>query len=188
MGLKILHSADWHMGSPFASFSPEQRDGLKKAQRSIPGMIADLVRRENCDLVLLSGDIFDAPISGECVALVREALEECGVPVLIAPGNHDYLTSGSPWLEESWPENVHIFTADMSSLVLPELDCRVYGAGYRGPESPGLLENFHAEGLETYHLAVLHADPMRLHSPYCPVTTAQVRDSGLQYLALGHIH
>ena len=37
-------------------------------------------------------------------------------------------------------------------------------------------------------MAVLHADPMRLQSPYCPVTTAQVRDSGLQYLALGHIH
>ncbi len=29
---------------------------------------------------------------------------------------------------------------------------------------------------------------MRLRSPYCPVTTAQVRDSGLDYLALGHIH
>jgi DNA repair exonuclease SbcCD nuclease subunit len=29
---------------------------------------------------------------------------------------------------------------------------------------------------------------MRLKSPYCPVTTAQVRDSGLDYLALGHIH
>ena len=70
MGLKILHSADWHMGSPFASFSPEQREFLKRAQRRVPGIIAELVCQENCDLVLLSGDIFDSPISREDVSLV----------------------------------------------------------------------------------------------------------------------
>ena len=188
MGLRILHSADWHMGSPFSSFPPGQREYLKKEQQKVPGKIAELVRRENCDLVLLSGDIFDEPLCPKSRSVVREALRECGVPVLIAPGNHDYLTTGSPWLEESWPENVHIFSDGISSVVLPELDCRIYGAGYRQAEAPGLLENFRAEGTERYQLAVLHGDPMRLQSPYCPVTMAQIRDSGLDYLALGHIH
>ncbi len=188
MGLKILHTADWHMDSPFAQFTPEQQDFLMRQQRKIPGMIAELVRRENCDLVLISGDIFDSATSRRSVGIVREALKECGVPVMIAPGNHDYITTGSPWLEESWPENVHIFTEGLSSIALPQLNCRIYGAGYRSAECPGLLENFRAEGLERYQLAVLHSDPMRMHSPYCPVTAAQVRDSGLNYLALGHIH
>jgi AraC-like DNA-binding protein len=177
MGLKILHTADWHMDSPFAQFTPEQQDFLMRQQRKIPGMIAELVRRENCDLVLISGDVFDSATSRKCVGIVREALKECGVPVMIAPGNHDYITTGSPWLEEGWPENVHIFTEGLSSIALPQLNCRIYGAGYRSAECLGLLENFRAEGLERYQLAVLHSDPMRMHSPYCPVTAAQVRDA-----------
>jgi DNA repair exonuclease SbcCD nuclease subunit len=188
MGLKILHTADWHLDSPFARFSPEQQEFLMGEQRRIPGRIADLVRKENCDLVLISGDIFDGTASRKSVALVRDALKACCVPVVITPGNHDYLTPGSPWLEEKWPENVHVFTGGLNSMVLPQLNCRIYGAGYRAPECPGLLENFKREGPERYHVAVLHGDPMRLSSPYCPITAAQVRDSGLTYLALGHIH
>ena len=188
MGLRTLHTADWHMDSPFAQFSPEQREFLRREQRKIPGMIAELVRRENCGLVLLSGDVFDSAASRGSVGIVRDALKACAVPVIVAPGNHDCLTAGSPWLEESWPENVYIFTGGLSTIVLPQLNCRIYGAGYRGAECPGLLENFRAEGQERYRLAVLHSDPMRLNSPYCPITAAQVRDSGLSYLALGHIH
>ena len=188
MGLKILHSADWHLDSPFAGFSADRREFLRREQKKLPGKIARLCRGENCDLVLLSGDIFDNPTCRESGALLRDALAECRVPVIIAPGNHDYITAGSPWLDIAWPENVHIFTGALESIVLPGLDCRVYGAGYRSMDCDALLENFRAEGPERYQICVLHGDPMRLHSPYCPVTTAQVRDSGLDYLALGHIH
>lgn len=188
MGLKILHSADWHLDSPFTGFTDRQTRYLKEEQKKIPEKIARLCRRENCDLVLLSGDIFDNAGSRESVDLVRQALEACAVPVFISPGNHDCLSLGSVWTEARWPENVCIFGDSLTSVVLKELDCRVYGAGYRSMDCPALLENFRISGEEHYHIAVLHGDPMRLHSPYCPVTAAQVRDSGLSYLALGHIH
>lgn len=188
MGLKILHSADWHLDSPFVSFSEEQKEKLREAQRQIPGRIAELCRNEGCDLVLLSGDIFDGKATRESVELVRESLKACGVPVLLSPGNHDFCADGSPWLEESWPENVHIFTGTMESVVIPDLDCRVYGAGYKSMDCPALLEDFHAEGTEKYQIGVLHGDPTVSNSPYCPITAAQVRNSGLDYLALGHIH
>ena len=54
MGLKILHSADWHLGSPFAGFDDSQRALLKQEQQSIPGKISQLCRREKCDLMLLA--------------------------------------------------------------------------------------------------------------------------------------
>lgn len=188
MGLRILHTADWHMDSPFGGFPPEQQEYLKQELKKIPGKIADLCRRENCDLVLVSGDIFDNVTCRDSAELVRNALRDCGVPVFIAPGNHDYLTTGSPWLEITWPENVYIFTVGLNSVSMPKLDCKIYGSGYRTMDCKPLLENFRAEGPERYKIGVLHGDPMRLRSPYCPVTTAQVRDSGLDYLALGHIH
>ena len=188
MGLKILHSADWHLDSPFRSFSPTQRAYLKAEQGKVPFKVAEICRREECDLMLLSGDLFDGTCSKNTVEAVKAALESCGVPIFISPGNHDFCAPHSPWLTETWPENVHVFTGGMTSVVIPELDCRVYGAGYQSMDCPGLLEHFRAEGRETYCLCVLHGDPVQLQSPYCPVTAAQVRDSGLDYLALGHIH
>lgn len=188
MGLKILHSADWHLDTPFTGFSPEQRAYLKRELLKIPGKVADVCRREGCDLMLLAGDLFDGPYRAESAAVLKEALAQSGVPVLISPGNHDFLAPGSPWLEEVWPENVHIFRGGLEAVTIPELSCRVYGAGYTSMDCPALLEGFRAEGTEAYCVAVLHGDAVQLKSPYCPVTASQVRDSGLDYLALGHIH
>lgn len=188
MGLKILHSADWHLDSPFTGFSPEQRILLKRELLKIPGKVAQACRREGCDLVLLAGDLFDGTYTRESAQVLKAGLESCGVPVFISPGNHDFCAPGSPWLEERWPENVHVFKGSLESVAVPALDCRIYGAGYTSMDCPGLLEGFRAEGSEKYCVAVLHGDAMQLKSPYCPITAAQVRDSGLDYLALGHIH
>ena len=51
-----------------------------------------------------------------------------------------------------------------------------------------LLEGFRAQGDEKYCVAVLHGDPLQRNSPYNPITNAQVRNSSLDYLALGHVH
>lgn len=72
MGLKILHSADWHLGSPFAGFDDSQRALLRQEQQSIPGKISQLCRREKCDLMLLAGDIFDGEPTRETVEALKK--------------------------------------------------------------------------------------------------------------------
>lgn len=187
MGLKILHSADWHLDSPFGGFPEHQRAFLREAQKTIPGKIADLCRRENCDLVLLAGDLFDGAPSRDTVENLKTELARCAVPVLISPGNHDFVAPGGPWTED-WPENVFIFKGALESVTIGALDCRIYGAGYRSMDCPALLKGFQAQGPETYKIALLHGDPMQKNSPNCPISASQVRASGLNYLALGHIH
>ena len=121
--------------------------------------------------------------------MLRQTLERLEIPVFIAPGNHDYIGPDSPWLSVAWPKNVHIFTHPvMESVMLPELDCCVYGAGFTSIDCPGLLENFASTQAARYALGVLHGDPTQINSPCCPITTEQVRHSALDYLALGHIH
>lgn len=187
--MKILHSADLHLDTPFAGRTPEQIQFLKQALLKVPELLAQLARRENCDLVLLSGDLFDGSCTRESYLALRNALEEMEIPVFISPGNHDFISPDSPYSVESWPKNVHIFTRpEIESVAIPELNCRVYGAGYRSMDCDPLLESFRAEGEERYHIAVLHGDPTQASSPYCPITSNQVRESGLHYLALGHIH
>ena len=187
MGLKILHTADWHLDSPFSSLSAQARGKLRQAQRELPRLMGELCQREQCSLALLAGDIFDASPSRETVEALKRELARWEIPVCISPGNHDFYGLDSPW-RESWPENVHIFTGSMEYRDYPQLNCRVYGGGYRSMDCPPLLENFHAEGDARWCLGLLHGDGLNLSSPYCPVTAAQVRESGLDYLALGHIH
>ncbi len=187
MGLKILHTADWHLDSPFTGFSQAQREVLKQRQREIPRKVAEACRRENCQMMLLAGDVFDGVPNRDTVDSLKAVLGSIAVPVFIAPGNHDFIGPDSPWLEV-WPENVHIFAGPISSVSLPELDCRVYGAGYESMDCGPLLARFQREGDERYHIGVLHGDPVQKNSPYCPITNAQVRSSGLDCLALGHIH
>lgn len=187
--IKILHSADWHLDAPLRGFAPRQRESLRNALLRIPDRVADVCIREGCDVMLLSGDIFDGAYTRESYEAVARALRRVRVPVLIAPGNHDFYGGESPWFRENWPENVHIFKRpEISSVSLTGLDCRVYGAAFTGPECPGLLEGFRAGGQERYALLVLHGDPTSVDSPYCPVTAGQVREAGLDYAALGHIH
>ena len=161
---------------------------LKEAMLRLPGQICAMAKAQNCDLLLLAGDLFDGKATRDTLDLLKAALRDCGVPVFITPGNHDYCGHGSPWLEDTWPENVHIFTGAMESIPLPHLDCRVYGAAFQRDESPALLQAFRAECHERYAIAVLHGDPVQRNSPYNPITASQVRGSSLDYLALGHIH
>lgn len=187
--MKFLHAADLHLDTAFAGHRESAAQYLKKQLLSVPEKIARLCILENCDALLLSGDLFDGPATKESIDTLQKALAQVQVPVLISPGNHDFCAAGSPYLTEVWPENVHIFTKPQAeSLAFPHLDCRFYGAGYSSMDCPALLETFRTEGTETWHIGVFHGDPLQRNSPYCPITQAQVAASGLHYLALGHIH
>ncbi len=187
--MKILHAADLHLGTPFTGRSASAVNTLRKALLDVPQRIAQLCAKHSCDLLLLSGDLFDDHPTQESLHALKSALAQVGIPTFISPGNHDFCSADSVWLTESWPENVHIFTKpSIESVALPQLDCRIYGAGFTSMDCPALLENFRAAGTETYHIAVLHGDPIQKSAPYNPITLAQVAASGLHYMALGHLH
>lgn len=187
--MKILHSADWHLDAPMTGRAEEQAHFLKQELRKIPEKIVALAKQEKCDLILLAGDLFDGEYTQDSFRAVRNALEEAEIPVFITPGNHDFCQPGSPYLAENWPENVYIFTHPiMETVLIPALDCAVYGAGYDAMDCPALLEGFHTVGNSKWHIGILHGDATNTSSSYCPVSPQQVRLSGLQYLALGHIH
>ena len=184
--IKILHTGDWHLDSPLQGRPEAQASFLRRELLKIPGKIAALCKQEGCDLVLLAGDLFDGAYTQESYRVVCQALQEMEVPVLISPGNHDYICPDSPYVREVWPENVHIFKSQQIQWVeLQKLNLRVYGAGFQSMDCPSLLDDLQAEGMA---VGLFHGDPTQVSSPYNPVTKNQVARSGLQYLALGHVH
>ncbi|AWW31224.1 exonuclease sbcCD subunit D [Echinicola strongylocentroti] len=86
--LKLLHSADWHLGKRLQEYSrlPEQQLVLEE--------MISIADREEVDLVLLAGDIFDSfNPSHEAVELLYKSLRRLSKdgkrPIIAISGNHD---------------------------------------------------------------------------------------------------
>ncbi|MGM9562854.1 MAG: exonuclease SbcCD subunit D [Faecousia sp.] len=185
--IKILHGADFHLDSTFSALSAEQAAQRRQEQRSALEQLASLC--DGCDLVFLAGDLFDsAHIYRDTLDALKRFFSAVKAEVFIAPGNHDFVSGGSPYLAENWGENVHIFTKPTIERVrLERLHCDVYGAAFTAREMPPLLENFRVTDPEALNLMVLHGE-LQPNSVYNAITPAQVENSGLDYLALGHNH
>ena len=183
--IKILHAADFHLDSAFSSLPPEKASERRREQRRVLEQLTRLC--EGCDLVLLPGDLFDsARIYRDTLDALKRFFASVRAQIFIAPGNHDYLTEGSPYLTEPWGDNVHIFTSSEISCVHLN-GCDVYGAAFTAPECPPLLRGFRAKNPETVNLMLLHGD-LQANSVYNSISAEDIAASGLDYLALGHVH
>lgn len=186
--IKILHCADLHLDSPFRALPPEQAALRRQEQRAVLDTLTDL--SEQCDLVLIAGDLLDGTrVYQDTLEALTRSFSRFHCPVLIAPGNHDFYVPGGLYDRTPWPETVHIFRSSaITELTFPELGCRVYGAAFRGSESGPLLSGFRAKPDGLINLMVLHGEVGTAGSPYNPITREEIAASGLDYLALGHIH
>ncbi|MEC4115110.1 metallophosphoesterase family protein [Myroides pelagicus] len=88
MAIKILHTADWHLGKKLDSFSRIEE------QRAVLDEICKIADREKVDIVLVAGDLFDTfnpPV--EAVDLFYKTLKRLTKdgqrPVIAIAGNHD---------------------------------------------------------------------------------------------------
>lgn len=188
--IKFLHAADLHLDSPFSGLSPERAAQRRKEQRALLSELVELSNAHGCELMLLAGDLFDSDNAyPDTLEALARAFAGCSAQIVIAPGNHDCAADGSAYKTERWPENVHIFTeAQIRAIAFPELGCRVYGAAFTAPEARDLLAGFTCERDGIINLMVLHADALNTQSPYNFVSKSEIAGSGLDYLALGHIH
>lgn len=188
--MKILHASDFHLDSPFGNLDAARAMTRRRELRELPARLAALARERDVDLVLLPGDIFDGQrVYPETLRALGEALGAAGCPVVIAPGNHDCIRPGSPYVEGQWPDNVHIFTGrDMAAFSFPELGCTVHGCAFTGPHrEDDPLAGFAAPGDGQLHLLCLHGE-VAPAGDYGPIAPFSLSRSGAAYAALGHIH
>ncbi|MDR2183257.1 MAG: exonuclease subunit SbcD [Clostridiales bacterium] len=105
--MKILHTADWHLGAYLGNFSRIDEQALFLQQ------LCRIVDENGVDMVIIAGDIYDfsnPPAAAEALfysAMAR--LHEMKVPVVAIAGNHDSaerLDALTPMISEL---GVHIF-------------------------------------------------------------------------------
>jgi DNA repair exonuclease SbcCD nuclease subunit len=119
--LRLLHTADWHLGRRFPSFPEEAQKKLSRARMNVVGRILDVARRHAVNAVLCAGDIFDDPDPSpdfwEGLARTFQGQGAEHPPVFLVPGNHDPLTSESVWaphhpFRARLPRWVHVVDRD----------------------------------------------------------------------------
>ena len=99
--------------------------------QAVRALFSDGVAR-GAQLLLLAGDVFDSPnVSKDVTARFFEMLGELPVPVLIAPGNHDFWTENGVYRREDLPQNVYVFdTPRLACFDFAALGVAVYGYAF----------------------------------------------------------
>lgn len=186
--LHILHAADLHLDAPFSALTAEQARQRRSEQRLLLDKLADTAIERGADLVVLSGDLLDsAQTYRETAQALASALGRIPVPVVIAPGNHDFYSPTSLYAAPIWQKNVLIFRdSAIQKVELPNMV--LYGTAFTGQfrdSSP--LADFHADPSEKPSILVCHGD-VDGTGRYGSISRSEIAQSGLTYLALGHIH
>lgn len=113
--MRILHTADWHIGRGLAGF-----DLLDVQQRSFE-KLRQVAKDEQVDAMIIAGDVYDRALaSATTVKAVNNMLKtlnlEDQLPLLVVSGNHDSparLATGRDWFKST---NLHLNTQIEESL------------------------------------------------------------------------
>lgn len=209
--MKLLHTADLHIGKRIYEFS------MLEDQKYILEEILQIAKEERVDALLLAGDIYDRSVpSTEAVELLEwffmEALSVS--PVFVISGNHDSaerLSFGSALFAESGlyiaggKEVKEVFFEDVYGRVafhlLPFVKPAVVGAKTSEQAVKVQLEklsrNWHMAGrhilLTHYFVCAGSKTPQLSDSEeHCFAGGLEQVDTGIfaayDYVALGHIH
>jgi DNA repair exonuclease SbcCD nuclease subunit len=194
--LRVLHTADVHLDSDGDGDAAAQA-AHRARERRVWSRIVGRALADQVDLLLIAGDLFDHNrVADETVAFVRGELARLRQPVVILPGNHDALSTGSVYDRHdltAGARHVHVIRRlDGEILDLPELDARVWGRAMEQhvPEFQPLA-HIPSRDDRCWCLAMAHGFfyPERQRPERSsPIFGDEVRDTGWDYVALGHHH
>ncbi|TVR69725.1 MAG: DNA repair exonuclease [Sphaerobacteraceae bacterium] len=198
--LRVLHSADLHLGRTFQSWGPA---GANRHQDILETLeqIGTIARQNRVHLLLLAGDQFDK--HNPDPALVNRfqqwlgALGQDGIRVVMISGNHD-----SYWYEDSvyrqrFPENTTLFQettcTEPVEIYASGLNVMLYGIAHDHTRQRDVLPGFRRRAEGDVHIGLMHAtvDPradIDVAERYLPLSSANLASTGLDYIALGHLH
>ena len=128
--IKILHTADIHLGAKdsFLGTGAEKRrfETLLTFEK-----IIDLATSEKVDIIAIAGDLFDSNnIEQNFINSVFEKIEKSGIITVFCAGNHDPLTSDSPFLNCDLPKNLYVLGKIDECITFDELKLKVYGRSF----------------------------------------------------------
>ncbi len=192
--MRFLHTGDLHLDGAFGFAGERDAEAQREQGRALLRRIFDTAKSESCDMILIAGDLFDSRfVSPPTAELFCTLVENCGIPVVIAPGNHDFYSENS-FYAKAWKrlgDKLTLFTSpELQIFDFDDLKLKVFGYAFTSAaltDSPLLRANL-PENDGYLRVFCGHADIFSPISRYAPVTLAELRKFDFAYSALGHVH
>lgn len=194
--MKLLLFADLHLDAPFAWARPETARRRRANRRETLRRILALAEDERVDAVLSAGDLFEHDrVTPDTVAFLQSSFARTDRRIIMAPGNHDWLSPQSPYALVDWSPNVTIFSeARLTPFPLSD-GLTLWGAAHRAPaNTDGFFAAFRPDR-DGIHLALAHASERSLlgwqeegKQPHAPFEAAEIAAAGMSHAFLGHYH
>jgi len=194
--VKILHTADVHLDPDGWGSDPLTQAYRDIIHRAFTAVI-DTAMQENVDLLVIAGDLFDSNRPcGEVVDFAIQELRRAQRPIILIPGNHDCLNSESIYRKVNLPAactNLHLITHPKGELHrLSQHNLVIWGRGMVEHEpSYRPLAGLPLPQADAWHLALAHGffvEEGTTSHRSSPISAEEIRDSGWEYVALGHCH
>jgi len=196
-GVRVVAMSDLHLDTPFV-WAPVEIGRLRRhdLRHSLSATLS-LAVSAGADAVVLAGDIYEHErVTPDTAAFMRRVFAEVDpLPILVSPGNHDWLGRASVWNTNAWSPNVHIFEdRKLAPFELAD-GFTVWGAAHHAPaNTPGFLDGFSVDR-EGVHLGVFHGSEragLQVEradkEPHAPFEASAIRCSGLHHAVVGHFH
>lgn len=196
--LRFIHCGDLHLGCPFGGLAPLD-DRWERIIGNAPLRAFQKVVRLAIDkrvhALLIAGDIYNSATHNLAAQLdfvrLLHKLAVHEIPVYIVLGNHDPKSSWQAKIP--FPSNVHVFATDkaerMPIFVNGEEAAAVYGQSYEYREfRDNAARHMRRREGDRYAVGLLHTQVGDAASPYAPCTLQDLKESGMDYWALGHVH
>ena len=196
---RFLLFADLHLARAFAWLrdKPEAARKLRNGLRDTLVDIANLARKQEVDALLCAGDLYEQELySPDTSALIRKTFADLHpMPVLVAPGNHDWLALSSIYRTADWSPNVRIFTEDTFEPEVLVDGLTMWGIAHLQPaDFSNPLEGVQVDR-GGVNLALFHGSESlfgehlkRSQTTHAPFHAADIRRAGFDHGFVGHYH
>lgn len=189
--VKILHCADIHIGAA-ESFLGEKAESRRYETLLTFERIVDLAKEQEVKVVALAGDIFNSnSVEDTFVSAFFNKIKSArDIKFVLSAGNHDPLDTRSPFRSANLPENLYVLGTRDQCITFDDISLCVYGRSFESAFLKG-EERFSItpQNKDYVNLMVQHGELVSdLSSHYNAITRQFITESGMDYIALGHIH
>ncbi|MGB9710149.1 MAG: metallophosphoesterase family protein [Thermodesulfovibrio sp.] len=194
MKFNFLQISDLHLGLKIKGI-----DRLNYCKQALLKAFK-IIKEKQLDAMIVAGDFFENDkIYREDIEFLNEVFELIyPKPVIISPGNHDFLAPNCPYDEKllnilrfkGWQENVKIFKKPKFSFFSSD-NVNIYGKPCLNRQARAFDKSININPAKI-NIAVIHASRINFNPEgkeiWHPFEDSDILKSGFDYIALGHYH
>lgn len=204
MPIRIVHTADNHIGMPFRQHEDETRNQLLEERFKALERLIETANDNHADFFIISGDLFDStrvkmPYIERTVGILKDFM---GTSVLVLPGNHDFYAGDDT---EVWKRfhklsagfsNIELLTTtsvvtfEVSGETIQFFPCPCPSKTGKEPLIAWIADA--EKNLSALHIGIAHGNVTGLgldaNDRYFTMTMPDLDAIGLTTWLLGHIH